>query len=139
MSTSILMDVRSHRRPNPPRNSCGPWRPMGRHCPPVFNSVPRRRKQVRAGQHRVGRPASHEDCFCHNRDRPCYSGKPAFREGSMVKKLVFCAVLIAASFCGPVTYAQQPEPIKRTLLQKGDFPGDKMATQLMLLEVVPNG
>ncbi len=57
----------------------------------------------------------------------------------MVKKLVFCAVLIAASFCGPVTYAQQPEPIKRTLLQKGDFPGDKMATQLMLIEVVPNG
>jgi quercetin dioxygenase-like cupin family protein len=36
-------------------------------------------------------------------------------------------------------YAQQPEPIKRTVVQRIDFPGDKMATILMIIEVVPNG
>ena len=57
----------------------------------------------------------------------------------MVKIPVFCTMLIAATFCAPVTYAQPAEPIKRTLLQKGDFPGDRMVTQLMLIEVIPNG
>ncbi len=57
----------------------------------------------------------------------------------MLKNLVFCSMLITASFFAPVTYAQQPEPIKRTLLQNGDFPGDRMVTQLMLIEVIPNG
>jgi quercetin dioxygenase-like cupin family protein len=57
----------------------------------------------------------------------------------MLKNPVFCTMLIAASIFAPVAYAQQPEAIKRTLLQKGDFPGDRMVTQLMLIEVIPNG
>jgi quercetin dioxygenase-like cupin family protein len=57
----------------------------------------------------------------------------------MVRIPFICSMLIAASFCASGPYAQQGEPIKRTLLQRGDFPGDKMATQLMLIEIVPNG
>jgi len=57
----------------------------------------------------------------------------------MLKNPVFCTMLIAASIFAPVAFAQQPEPIKRTLLQKGDFPGERMVTQLMLIEVIPNG
>jgi quercetin dioxygenase-like cupin family protein len=57
----------------------------------------------------------------------------------MFKKISFCAALIGATLCPPAIYAQQGEPIKRTLLQRGDFPGSNMATQLMLIEVVPNG
>ena len=57
----------------------------------------------------------------------------------MVRIAMICTILIAACFCASGAYAQQPKPIKRTLLQRGDFPADKMATQLMLIEIVPNG
>jgi quercetin dioxygenase-like cupin family protein len=56
----------------------------------------------------------------------------------MSKRLAFCAAIIATSLWGPATNAQQPEPIKRTILQTGSFPGDKMATLLILVEVIPN-
>jgi quercetin dioxygenase-like cupin family protein len=55
----------------------------------------------------------------------------------MVKKLMFC-VAVAAVMTGMPAVAQQPEPLKRTVLQKNDFPGDKMATYLVLIEVAPN-
>lgn len=56
----------------------------------------------------------------------------------MTKKLLFCAAIVATSLCGPATNAQQSEPIKRTILQTGSFPGDKMTTLLVLVEVIPN-
>ena len=56
----------------------------------------------------------------------------------MSKQAVFCAAIVAACLCGPTIHAQQPEPIKRTVLQTGNFPGDKMTTLLVLVEVVPN-
>jgi quercetin dioxygenase-like cupin family protein len=55
----------------------------------------------------------------------------------MVKKLMFC-VAVAAVMTGVPAMAQQPEPVKRTVLQKNDFPGDKMATVLVLIEIAPN-
>jgi quercetin dioxygenase-like cupin family protein len=61
----------------------------------------------------------------------------AFREELMVKKLV--VVLVAICACVSTSYSQQPGPIKRTLVQKAEFPGDKMATLLVMIEVVPNG
>jgi len=57
----------------------------------------------------------------------------------MVKTMSFCAALIAAALCAPAIHAQQGEPVKRTMLQNGDFPGGAMATQLMLIEIIPNG
>jgi quercetin dioxygenase-like cupin family protein len=39
---------------------------------------------------------------------------------------------------GAPALAQQPEPVKRTVLQKNDFPGDKMTTLLVLIEIAPN-
>jgi quercetin dioxygenase-like cupin family protein len=56
----------------------------------------------------------------------------------MVKAVGLCAALIAAVLCAPASYAQQGEPIKRTQLQKGDYPAPNMETQLMLIEIVPN-
>jgi quercetin dioxygenase-like cupin family protein len=56
----------------------------------------------------------------------------------MSKTLAFFAAAIAISLCGPAANAQQPEPIKRTILQTGNFPGDKMSTLLILVEVIPN-
>jgi quercetin dioxygenase-like cupin family protein len=56
----------------------------------------------------------------------------------MLKKLVFCAALIAAGLCGGAAHAQQGEPLKRTVLQRIDYPGDKMATLLVLIEIAPN-
>jgi quercetin dioxygenase-like cupin family protein len=55
----------------------------------------------------------------------------------MVKKLIFC-VAVAAVVAGVPAVAQQPEPVKRTVLQKNDFPGDKMSTLLVLIEIAPN-
>jgi quercetin dioxygenase-like cupin family protein len=55
----------------------------------------------------------------------------------MVKKLMFC-VAVAAVMAGVPAVAQQPEPVKRTVLQKNDFPGDKMSTLLVLIEIAPN-
>jgi quercetin dioxygenase-like cupin family protein len=55
----------------------------------------------------------------------------------MVKKLMFC-VAVAAVMAGAPALAQQPEPVKRTVLQKNDFPGDKMSTLLVLVEIAPN-
>jgi hypothetical protein len=49
-----------------------------------------------------------------------------------VKKLMFC-VAVAAVVTGVPAVAQQPEPVKRTVLQKNDFPGDKMTTLLVLI------
>jgi quercetin dioxygenase-like cupin family protein len=58
-------------------------------------------------------------------------------EDRMVKKLMFC-VAVAAVMAGVPAVAQQPEPVKRTVLQKNDFPGDKMTTLLVLIEIAPN-
>jgi quercetin dioxygenase-like cupin family protein len=55
----------------------------------------------------------------------------------MLKKLVFCGA-IAAGLCSAAALAQQGEPLKRTELQRIDYPGDKMATLLMLIEIAPN-
>jgi quercetin dioxygenase-like cupin family protein len=55
----------------------------------------------------------------------------------MVKKLMFC-VAVAAVMAGVPAVAQQPEPVKRTVLQKNDFPGDKMSTLVVLIEIAPN-
>jgi quercetin dioxygenase-like cupin family protein len=55
----------------------------------------------------------------------------------MVKKLMFC-VALAAVMAGAPALAQQPEPVKRTVLQKNDFPGDKMSTLVVLIEIAPN-
>ena len=55
----------------------------------------------------------------------------------MSRKLVFCAALAAAVVGGP-GFAQQPEPLKRTVVQKIDYPGDKTSTLLVLIEVAPN-
>src|ERR1700722_202343 len=55
----------------------------------------------------------------------------------MVKKLMYC-VAVAAVMAGVPAVAQQPEPVKRTVLQKNDFPGDKMTTLVVLIEIAPN-
>ncbi|MBV9971332.1 MAG: cupin domain-containing protein [Xanthobacteraceae bacterium] len=55
----------------------------------------------------------------------------------MVKKLMFC-VAVATVLVGVPAVAQQGEPLKRTVLQKNDFPGDKMSTLLVLIEIAPN-
>jgi quercetin dioxygenase-like cupin family protein len=61
-------------------------------------------------------------------------------ERLMFKKLVLCAAIVATCVGGPsASYAQQPDPIKRTIVQRVDFPGDTMATLLVMIEVVPNG
>jgi quercetin dioxygenase-like cupin family protein len=58
----------------------------------------------------------------------------------MFKQLILCAAIAAACAGGPSTgHAQQPDPIKRTVVQKAEFPGDSMATLLVMIEVVPNG
>jgi quercetin dioxygenase-like cupin family protein len=54
-----------------------------------------------------------------------------------MKKLMFC-VAVAAVVAGMPAVAQQPEPVKRTVLQKNDFPGDKMTTLLVQIEIAPN-
>jgi quercetin dioxygenase-like cupin family protein len=56
----------------------------------------------------------------------------------MTRKLLLCTALLVATFCVPAVHAQQPEPIKRTTLQTGNFPGSNMNTLLVLVEVVPN-
>jgi quercetin dioxygenase-like cupin family protein len=58
-------------------------------------------------------------------------------EDRMVKKLMFCVAVVAV-VAGVPAVAQQPEPIKRTVLQKNDFPGEKMSTLLVLIEIAPN-
>jgi quercetin dioxygenase-like cupin family protein len=55
----------------------------------------------------------------------------------MVKKLMFCVAVVAV-VAGVPAVAQQPEPVKRTVLQKNDFPGDKMTTLLVQIEIAPN-
>jgi quercetin dioxygenase-like cupin family protein len=65
---------------------------------------------------------------------------PAVRieeDDRMVKKLMFC-VAVAAAMAGVPAVAQQPEPVKRTVLQKNDFPGEKTSTLLVLVEIAPN-
>jgi quercetin dioxygenase-like cupin family protein len=58
----------------------------------------------------------------------------------MVKKLVLCAAVFAICMGGlSAGYSQQPDPIKRTIVQRVDFPGDAMATLLVMIEVLPNG
>jgi quercetin dioxygenase-like cupin family protein len=57
----------------------------------------------------------------------------------MIKTWVLCVTLAAIGLGGPsASYAQQPDPIKRTVAQKVEFPGDKMATLLVMIEVLPN-
>jgi quercetin dioxygenase-like cupin family protein len=55
-----------------------------------------------------------------------------------MKMLISCAAVLAAVVSGPTAFAQAPEPLKRTVFQKVDYPGDKMATLLVLIEGVPN-
>jgi quercetin dioxygenase-like cupin family protein len=57
----------------------------------------------------------------------------------MVKNLSLCAATVALLLGAPDCRAQQPDPIKRTIVQRAEFPGDKMATLLVLIEVIPNG
>ena len=57
----------------------------------------------------------------------------------MVKQLVLCAAMVATCAFGSVSYSQQADPIKRTIVQRVDYPGDKMATLLVMIEVIPNG
>ncbi len=54
-----------------------------------------------------------------------------------MKKLMFC-VAVAAVMASVPAVAQQPEPVKRTVLQKNDFPGDKMSTLLVMIDIAPN-
>jgi quercetin dioxygenase-like cupin family protein len=56
----------------------------------------------------------------------------------MVKMLMLCVATVAACV-GGAAYSQQPDPIKRTIVQRAEFPGDKMATLLVMIEVIPNG
>ena len=56
----------------------------------------------------------------------------------MLKKLVFCGAIAAGLCSTTAALAQQGEPLKRTELQRIDYPGDKMATLLMLIEIAPN-
>jgi quercetin dioxygenase-like cupin family protein len=55
-----------------------------------------------------------------------------------MKKLTFCVALLAALVCGPAAFAQAPEPLKRTVFQNVDYPSDKIATLLVLIEGAPN-
>jgi quercetin dioxygenase-like cupin family protein len=58
----------------------------------------------------------------------------------MLKKLILGATIAATCIGAPFAgLAQQPEPIKRTVVQKADFPGTTMSTLLVMIEVVPNG
>jgi quercetin dioxygenase-like cupin family protein len=57
----------------------------------------------------------------------------------VVKQLVLCAAMVATCAFGSVSYSQQADPIKRTIVQRVDYPGDKMATLLVMIEVIPNG
>jgi quercetin dioxygenase-like cupin family protein len=57
----------------------------------------------------------------------------------MVKKLAFGVSLVAICALTSAVYSQQNDPIKRTIVQKAEFPGDKMATLLVMIEVIPNG
>jgi quercetin dioxygenase-like cupin family protein len=55
-----------------------------------------------------------------------------------MKKLIFYIAAFGVLVCTPAAFAQAPEPLKRTVFQKIDYPGDKMATLLVLIEGVPN-
>ena len=57
----------------------------------------------------------------------------------MLKTLPLWAATIAVLLGASDVRAQQPDPIKRTILQRAEFPGDRMATLLVLIEIVPNG
>ena len=58
----------------------------------------------------------------------------------MLKKLILGAAIAATCIGAPCAgLAQQPDPIKRTVVQKADFPGTTMSTLLVMIEVVPNG
>jgi quercetin dioxygenase-like cupin family protein len=62
------------------------------------------------------------------------------KESLMFKKLMLCAAIATLSVGGPsASCAQQPDPIKRTVVQKAEFPGSTMSTLLVMIEVVPNG
>jgi quercetin dioxygenase-like cupin family protein len=57
-----------------------------------------------------------------------------------MKKLLLCTITLAACLGASAVQAQQPaDPIKRTIVQRAEFPGDKMATLLVMIEIVPNG
>jgi quercetin dioxygenase-like cupin family protein len=54
-----------------------------------------------------------------------------------MKTVMMCAALVGA--CATAGIAQQaPEQLKRTVMQKIDYPGDKISTVLVLIEVEPN-
>jgi quercetin dioxygenase-like cupin family protein len=62
-----------------------------------------------------------------------------FKEGhKTMKKLTSRVAVLAALVCGPAAFAQAPEPLKRTVFQKIDYPGDKITTLLVLIEGAPN-
>jgi quercetin dioxygenase-like cupin family protein len=54
----------------------------------------------------------------------------------MFKKLTLCGAL-AACLCS-AAIAQPGESLKRTELQRMDYPGDTTTTLLMLIEIAPN-
>ena len=55
----------------------------------------------------------------------------------MIARIVFSAA-VAIMAMTSMAAAQQPEPIKRTLLQKFDVPGSNYETVIGLAEIVPN-
>jgi quercetin dioxygenase-like cupin family protein len=67
----------------------------------------------------------------------------ALREDAMLKRVVLCiAVAMFATVLGggPLAAQQsdQPQPIKRTILQKSDVPGTNYETVLGIAEIAPN-
>jgi len=54
-----------------------------------------------------------------------------------MKKLSSCVAILAVLVCGPAAFAQAPEPLKRTVFQKVDDPGDKIANLLVSIEGHP--
>ena len=48
------------------------------------------------------------------------------------------ATLLSALLCGVAAFPEEPAPLKRTILQKANLPGDKTASILALVEILPN-
>jgi len=55
-----------------------------------------------------------------------------------MKKITSRVAVFGVLICAPTAFAQAPEPLKRTVFQKIDYPGNKMMTLLVLIEGGPN-
>jgi quercetin dioxygenase-like cupin family protein len=55
-----------------------------------------------------------------------------------MKRLTFCVAIVAVLACEPAAFAQAPEPVKRTVFQKIDYPGARFATLLISIDGAPN-